>query len=194
MSESHPINPSVCRLARRDAALTVLAMVCIASALEAQTTSTTASTPQPAPAVCPGQPERHQFDFWIGEWNVTTQGGTSVGSSVIQSISGGCAILENWTSRSGGQGKSINSYNPELHQWQQYWVGQDGGVSDYRTSTFDGKSMIFFLKDDGNAQNLQRLTFTPVDAGTVRQHSEGSTDGGKTWKDLYDFYYHRKAR
>jgi hypothetical protein len=167
----------------------------IASDVSGQTTASTAATaaPKPAPVVCPGQPERHQFDFWIGEWNVTTQGGTRVGSSVIQSVSGGCAILENWTSGGGGQGKSLNAYNPDLHQWQEYWVGQDGGVSDYRTSEFDGKSLRFFLKDAAKPQDVQRLTFTSVDASTVRQHSEGSSDGGQTWTTIYDFYYHRRT-
>jgi hypothetical protein len=38
----------------------------------------------------------------------------------------------------------------------------------------------------------QRLTFTPVDSATLRQHGETSTDGGATWKSQYDFYYHKK--
>jgi len=38
-----------------------------------------------------------------------------------------------------------------------------------------------------------RLTFTPIDKDTVRQHSELSEDGGQTWKTEYDFYYHRRG-
>jgi hypothetical protein len=37
-----------------------------------------------------------------------------------------------------------------------------------------------------------RLTFTPVDSNTVRQHGESSTDGGATWTTTYDLLYHRK--
>ncbi|MFL5478119.1 MAG: hypothetical protein ACJ79X_03780 [Gemmatimonadaceae bacterium] len=156
--------------------------------------SGTASPPmRPPPAVCVNDPERHRFDFWIGEWNVTTPGGTTVGSSVIEAVSGGCALLENWTSASGGHGKSLNAYNPSIKQWQQYWIGQDGAPTEFRSSEFDGKSLAFFVKHDGSAR-MERLTFTPVDASTVRQHSETTEDGGKSWKTGYDFYYHRKDR
>jgi len=154
--------------------------------------STNASPPvRPPPAVCVDDPERHRFDFWIGEWNVTTPGGTTVGSSVIQPVSGGCALLENWTSASGGQGKSLNAYNPSLKQWQQYWIGQDGTPTEFRSSEFDGRSLAFFVKHD-DPLKMERLTFTPVDAATVRQHSETTEDGGKAWKTSYDFYYHKK--
>ena len=148
----------------------------------------------PAPTPCASDAERHRFDFWIGEWAVTTEGGTPVGSSVIESVSGGCAILENWTGLRGGHGKSLNTYNPNRHQWQQFWVGQDGGVGEYRSSEFDGTSLAFFIKGDSDSLAVQRLTFTPVDSATVRQHSEASKDGGRSWSTQYDFYYHRKAK
>jgi hypothetical protein len=154
-----------------------------------------ASVAQPAPkppTVCVNDPERHRLDFWIGNWNVTTEGGTVVGSSVIESVSGGCAILENWTSAAGGRGKSLNAYNPQLKQWQQYWIGQDGVPSEFRSSAFDGKSLAFLIKDPADPSKINRMTFTPVDASTVRQHAEATTDGGKSWKTNYDFYYHRK--
>ena len=144
------------------------------------------------PAVCVNDPERHRFDFWIGEWNVTTPDAKPAGTSVIESVSGGCALLENWTSGNGGHGKSLNAYNPLIKQWQQFWIGQDGNVSEYRSSWSDGKSLAFFIKDDANPLSQQRLTFTPVDAQTVRQHSETSEDGGKSWKTQYDLYYHRR--
>jgi hypothetical protein len=149
---------------------------------------------KPAPTPCPSQSERHRFDFWLGEWNVTTKGGTPVGNSVIQSISGGCALLENWSGLGGGHGKSLNTYNPARHQWQQFWIGQDGNVGEYRSSEFDGKSLVFFMPEDADSLRVHRLAFTPVDSATVRQHSEASKDGGKTWSTEYDLYYHRKAK
>jgi tetratricopeptide (TPR) repeat protein len=38
--------------------------------------------------------------------------GQKAGTSVIQQISDGCGILENWTGTRGGSGKSINFYDP----------------------------------------------------------------------------------
>jgi hypothetical protein len=115
-----------------------------------------------------------------------------VGDSIIQTASNGCAILENWTG-ARGSGKSLNSYNARIKQWQQFWIGSDGDVHEYRESTSEGNSLVFFWKPPTSARTIIRLTFTPIDKDTVRQHSEMSEDGGKTWKTEYDFYYHRRA-
>ena len=163
------------------------------STMSGQTVPATAAVSARAPTPCANEPERHRFDFWIGEWSVTTKGGSPVGSSVIQSVSGGCALLENWTGLNGGHGKSLNAYNSLIHAWQQYWIGQDGAVSEFRSSEFDGKSLTFFNKDNAKASSIGRLSFTPQDSATVRQLSETSSDGGTTWTTQYDFYYHRKA-
>ena len=162
----------------------------------AQTAPTSAqsgsSSAASAPYACGDDTERHRFDFWLGAWNVTTQDGTKVGESVIETASNGCAVLENWAGARGGRGKSLNSYNPEQKQWQQFWIGSDGDVHEYRSSQSDGKSLIFFMKRETSPQKIVRLTFTPIDNDTVRQHSEMSEDGGQTWKTEYDFYYHRR--
>jgi len=172
----------------------VLAQV-TATPTSSQAASQPATAPRPLAVPCANAPERHRFDFWIGEWDVTTspkKEGSKGGSSVIQSVSGGCALLENWTSIKGGQGKSLNAYNPLVHEWQQYWIGQDGNVTEFRTSHFDGTSLSF-LTENGPGPNLVgRLTFTPIDSNLVRQHYESSRDG-QTWTTVYDLYYHRKG-
>jgi hypothetical protein len=149
----------------------------------------------PAPAPCAAAADRHRFDFWVGEWEVTAPGGGHAGTSRIESVSGGCAILENWTGARGGTGHSLTTYNPLLDQWQQYWIGQDGQPHEYREGRWDGSSLVlvahYAAADTMPAVDL-RLTFTPVDSATVRQHGERSTDGGTTWATTYDFLYHRR--
>jgi len=157
--------------------------------------SASPSIPKQAPTPCADASERHRFDFWIGEWEVATPAGGHAGESSVQSVSGGCALLENWTSANGGHGKSLNAYNPVVGQWQQYWIGQDGNPTEFRESAWVGSSIVFraHLPAAGKAPATEsRLTFTPVDANTVRQLGENSTDGGATWKTTYDFLYHRK--
>ena len=125
-----------------------------------------------------------RFDFWVGEWDVTPAGDTTVvGHSVVQIVSGGCALLENWTSANGGHGKSLNAFNPAVGQWQQYWIGQDGNPTEFRESTWSGNSIVFraHAPAAGKSPTTEmRLTFTPVDSSTVQQHGESSTDGGAT--------------
>lgn len=143
---------------------------------------------QGVPTPCAASADRHRFDFWIGEWTVTNAAGVQVGTSSVQSISGGCALLENWTSARGGQGKSINAFNAATNQWQQYWIGQDGNVTEYRESEWRGPSITFVAR---GASKIHRLTFTPLDGGAVRQLGESSTDG-KSWTVNYDFRYQKR--
>lgn len=146
------------------------------------------------PSPCANAPERRRFDFWTGNWDVMNKDGVLVGRSNVHAVSGGCGLLENWTSLRGPTGKSLNAYNPQTHQWQQYWVGQGGLVTEYRESEWNGKSLSFAARPPASADSLPtlRLTFTPLDDGSVRQHGEQSTDGGKTWNTTYDFYYRRR--
>jgi hypothetical protein len=154
-----------------------------------------ASAPAQMTTPCADAPERHRFDFWIGEWEVTTPAGGHAGTSSVQSVSGGCALLENWTSANGGHGKSLNAFNPAIGQWQQYWIGQDGNPTEFRESSWSGSSIVFraHAPATGKSPAMEsRLTFTPLDSSTVRQHGEQSTDGGATWKTSYLLVYHRK--
>jgi tetratricopeptide (TPR) repeat protein len=148
-----------------------------------------ASTP---PAPCMSNPDYRRFDFWVGEWDVTTRGGVAVGKSSVQSVSGGCGLLENWTAKNGAQGKSLNSFSPQTRQWRQFWVGQAGALVDYSESEWNDGAVTFFARGRGFNAAIQRLTFSALNDSTVRQLGEASSDGGQTWKINYDLYYHRR--
>ncbi len=147
-------------------------------------------------APCQYRSENRQFDFWLGDWSVTTtQDHTPVGQSHIESAIGGCVIWENWTSLgdSGYTGKSYNAYSAELKRWEQFWVDNQGGMIHFHGALNDGV-MDFYTDSikqlDGSV--LQRhLRFFNLPTGQVRQLSEGSTDGGRTWSVEYDFTYSR---
>jgi len=169
----------------------VVALILLPVVARGQTGAATPSGPPPNP--CANNPDRHRFDFWLGEWQVTTPDGHVVGSSSIQSMAGGCGLLENWTASNGSTGKSLNAFNPVTKQWQQYWIGQGGAVTEYRESEWhDGSLSLVARPTAASGQPVQRLTFTPVNDSTVRQHGELSKDGGSTWTTSYDFYYHRR--
>lgn len=153
-----------------------------------------AAPTSPPPTPCANNPDNHRFDFWIGQWDVTTPDGKKVGTSHVDVISGGCALLENWRALNGGEGKSINTFDPATHQWRQFWVGQGGAVTDYSESVWHDGSVSFLVHApaaNGSPASTTRLTFTPLDSATVRQHSEITTDGGATWTTQYDLHYHR---
>ncbi len=139
--------------------------------------------------------ENRQFDFWVGEWDVVaTQGGTSAGHSRIERELGNCVIWENWTSLgSSYAGKSYNTYNASLKRWEQFWVDNAGGMIHFYGGLKDG--VMDYWTDDipqPDGSKLKRhLQFFNLGPDQVRQFSQGSKDGGKTWAVEYDFTYNR---
>jgi hypothetical protein len=136
-----------------------------------------------------GHPEYRQLDFWVGEWNVFS-GTQPVGTSSVQLILKDCVVFENWTGLTGGSGKSFNKYNASRKKWEQFWVS-DSGNTIYFVGEFVNGSMAY-VEDPGSKTTVQRLTFTKMPDGRVRQLGEQSSDGGKTWTTGYDFYYVKK--
>jgi len=148
----------------------------------------------PAQAPCAG-PEYHQFDFWIGDWDVFSPDGNKAGENRIEVIASKCALLENWTSAKGSEGKSLNSYDATDRKWHQLWVDATGGRLDLAGGLV-GASMVLSsvapVPDRTGAAIIHRITWTPNSDGTVRQHWQTSEDGGKTWKTAFDGKYVRR--
>ena len=137
--------------------------------------------------------EARQFDFWIGEWDVFNPQGQKAGTSVIQQVAEGCGILENWTDRFGSTGKSLNFYDSISQKWNQSWIGPMGGATRYAGTYRDGAMRFEAEPVATNGVNtIRRLTFFNLDANTVRQFAEQSTDDGKSWTVSYDFKYVRR--
>jgi len=143
---------------------------------------------------CAHQPEYRQFDFWLGEWDVvTTQGHNPAGTSSIQLIIDQCVLLENWTGGGGGAGKSFNHYDTTTKKWIQDWVDSQSNSIHFEGSLENGVMSYFADAVDSQGIHSKRhLQFFNLDADHVRQFSQRSTDGGKTWATEYDFTYIRK--
>jgi tetratricopeptide (TPR) repeat protein len=145
---------------------------------------------------CLNRAENRQFDFWLGTWRVlTTEGGVPAGRSRIEPILGACVIEENWQSDGNPYaGKSYNTYNAALGRWEQYWVDNSGGNIFFYGGLKDG--VMDYWTDEipqPSGPPLKRhLRFFTLAPDRVRQLSQGSTDGGKTWTTEYDFTYLRE--
>jgi len=146
-----------------------------------------------SPAPCAADAAYRQFDFWVGEWDVFTPEGERAGTNRIEKLLRGCLLLESWTGAQGGEGKSINYYDPVRKRWVQTWVDGQGGIIAAEGELEDG-TMRFegeHLYPDGRRE-AYRMTFTPRADGSVRQFIEQSTDGGATWSVWFDGTYVRK--
>jgi tetratricopeptide (TPR) repeat protein len=146
---------------------------------------------------CAKEPHNHDFDFWVGDWDVFPTGTKSLtGHSHVEVMAGGCAILENFTSTQQYTGKSFNYYDPAKTKWEQDWVGS-GGAGD-RARFYNGEyrdGAMRFNNETTDAKGTKTLgtfIFYNIDKNTVRQYLEQSTDGGKTYQVSYDLTYIRK--
>ncbi len=145
------------------------------------------------PPACAG-PEFHQFDFWIGSWDVTAQDRV-VGHNDIVPFAGGCGLLENWTAGDGSGGKSINAWRPTEKRWTQHWVGAGGTILDLSGGLVDGRMVLSGpARQTPNGPVLDRITWIPVSPDTVRQIWDLSTDEGTNWRTVFSGTYVRKKR
>jgi tetratricopeptide (TPR) repeat protein len=144
---------------------------------------------------CLTNPHAREFDFWAGEWDVYITGTKNyAGHSLVQIISNGCALLENWDSPNS-TGKSINFIDPNTNKWKQSWVGSyANGVQEFVNGEYKDSSMRFDFetKDPIGRKLIGRFIFYNEGPNQVRQFNETSVDGGKTWVTSYDFTYIRK--
>src|SRR5690348_14436342 len=83
------------------------------------------------------EPQQKQFDFWIGEWELTWPAGATGqaghGTNSIHRILNGCVVQENF---SGGdslslRGTSLSTYDARSGKWKQTWVDNHGGYLDF---------------------------------------------------------------
>ena len=136
----------------------------------------------------------HDFDFWLGKWNVYTYGTDQLrAESHIESIIDSVGVLENYRLLQGPyQGKSVNKYNASRQRWEQMWI-DNGGLSLFLSGNLEGKAMVMTDEERPLAQGtINKIRWEPLNDGSVRQTWTSSTDGGKTWNTLFDGHYKRK--
>jgi hypothetical protein len=150
-----------------------------------------AASASPPPAC--SAPERHQFDFWLGNWRVSDASGKFQGTNDVTSAYGGCALQEHWTGSGGDVGSSFNTYMPGRKQWHQTWV-DNSGLTLILFGGLHGTSMVLEGPRATRAGTvIDRITWTPMPDGRVRQHWQQSGPGGKPWQEVFDGYYARAA-
>jgi len=155
--------------------------VCLALPLGAQE-----EKPPPCAA-----PEHRQFDFWLGNWEVTANEKVA-GTNHIRTILDGCVLMEEWQSANGTfAGRSFNRYDTEKGKWEQTWVDNQGGVLKLAGEFKDGKMVLAGDQLVGGEPVIDRITWTPNDDGSVRQLWEKSKDGGATWSVAFDGLYRK---
>jgi len=141
-------------------------------------------------------PEYRQFDFWIGEWDVSPAGSAMViAESTIRPLDQGCSIFEEWRPFASAGGHSISSYDSTDGAWHQEWVDGNG-----RRTPFSGgfENGVMYLDNLGppppNASPglRRRMNYQRIDEDTVRQWGEQFDEASQSWVVTWDFTYRRR--
>jgi hypothetical protein len=147
----------------------------------------------PAHAAAPcREPEFHQFDFWLGEWQVHKTDGTVAGINKIDREYGGCVVHEHYVTGRGYSGESLNIYDPARKVWHQTWV-DNAGLLLTLEGHLVGKNMVLEgqIRQSDEVVVKQRITWSPNVDGSVRQLWE-STDSKGQWVVAFDGLYTKK--
>lgn len=173
----------------------LLVSLLAAPASAAQKSGKTAASPRPAEAsVCSAAPY-HQFDFWLGDWDVFDAAGKPAGHDHVVSILDSCAIEEDWESEKGGRGRSLNVYDAVAGRWHQTFVDDRGGLLELNGGLEEGNMVLIGAHPSvvqKGARVVHRISWTPVSAGKIHQLWEISKNEGRTWATVFDGMYVRK--
>lgn len=143
-------------------------------------------------AQCSDAEKAHQFDFWVGEWEVFSDGKLA-GSNSIRPILDGCVLQEMWSGAQGSAGSSLNFYNPQTGKWHQFWVWRNGTTLNLAGGLENGRMVLQGDSQSRAGEALRnRITWTDNPDGTVRQFWEVSKDQGETWQTAFDGLYKKK--
>jgi hypothetical protein len=155
--------------------------------------SSTPASSSPTPPLACASSAHQAFDFWLGVWEVTASGQDK--PSAINKISrghGGCVIREDYRTTGGYTGMSMSFYDMKRKTWHQTWMGADGGALYIEGGLNESGAMVLSNRNtpyytEGSPVN--RVTWTPNEDGSVRQHWQSSKDSGKTWATVFDGLY-----
>jgi hypothetical protein len=137
--------------------------------------------------------EAKQFDFWVGEWELTWDGGR--GKNSIRKILDGRVLEEcfDGTPSTPLIGRSYTVHNAQYGRWDQTWVDNQGSYLMFMGEWDDVDERMVLERDDmiGGKHIKQRMVFHNITADALDWSWERSEDGGISWKVEWAIHYRR---
>jgi hypothetical protein len=143
-------------------------------------------------------PRSHDFDFWMGRWNVHNRRLVKrlAGSDewdefeskvAARELPGGLGNEDVFCTEYGGGfvGMSFRFYEPETDQWAIYWADsrRPGRLDPPVIGSFEGDTGTFEGHDTFEGRPIRvRFVWSKVDTPTPRWEQAFSENGGKTWE------------
>jgi len=136
-----------------------------------------------------------QFDFWLGEWDLTwTDGGH--GENVITLELDSSVVHEAFNGQPSIQliGRSVSVFVHRENLWKQTWVDNQGGYLDFTGGLVDDRMLLSRAAVDLEGQPIiQRMVWYNITPDALDWNWERSKDNGTSWENLWQIHYQRKA-
>ncbi|MEO8430795.1 MAG: hypothetical protein ABI592_04740 [Acidobacteriota bacterium] len=155
------------------------------------------AAPSPPAAFAPkcADAEHRRLDFWAGDWEAyeveAAAGAGPVARARIEIVLGGCALRETYEQSDGLVGQSLSAYDASRSLWHQTWVTNRGALLQI-DGRFEGDRLTIqgAQRSAQGREDTLRALWKPQNGG-VRETAEISSDGGKTWRPLFDILFRR---
>ncbi|MGZ8537587.1 MAG: hypothetical protein ACXWV9_04945 [Flavisolibacter sp.] len=139
-----------------------------------------------------------QFDFWIGDWNLSWNDSVRGNNRVVK-LFGNCTVHENFTNpQTGYLGQSWSVYNSNYQYWQQTWVDSNGGYIAL-TGGMKGDSMVLTTGEQkvpvsisSTGKLISRMVYHNIKPDSFDWIWEASSDGGISWRQNWKIHYERR--
>lgn len=134
-----------------------------------------------------------QFDFWLGEWDVSWAEGQQ-GTNRIDKILDGKVIREQFDGNPAMpfRGMSLSVYDAGEKRWRQTWVDTEGNYWAFEGGFEDGRMILSTEVEAGGKLDQLRMVFFNIEADELDWNWERSKDGGRSWELRWHIHYRRR--
>jgi hypothetical protein len=138
--------------------------------------------------------ETSQINFWLGKWDLFTNG-SQFGESTVDTLLDGFAIQEDFVEFPPDpfHGISLTTFSAETKKLGQTMVDNQGHHSLF-IGEFKENGMTFIrnYKNKKSENRMQPTRFYNISKNSFDWTFDASSDGGKTWNVFYNVHYVRK--
>lgn len=130
------------------------------------------------------------FDFWIGEWNCSFDGGNA--TNTISREFAGKVIQERFVMHApqAWSGMSVSVNDEHTGVWRQTWVDESGSYWAFVGGLVDGNPSFATPTPVDADQVYKRMVFSDIEADGFAWRWESSPDGDR-WTVNWEIAYSR---
>lgn len=136
-----------------------------------------------------------QFDFWLGQWDLTWANGGK-GTNTITKEMNGHLVHERFADPANNyHGESWSMWDAATGKWKQTWVDDQGNYMAFEGGMVEDRmEMNMHMPDKKTgAMFLWRMVFSNITPDAFDWTWKRSPDEGKTWEVQWAIRYMRKG-